>query len=292
MKRIFFQVIFFLLALSLDAASLKVSPGGFMVQNISPGKTYNLQETTKIKLSIFNDDTSTHTYALTVHKPSAVGNWEKGYLEIPDPAWCWFSPNDVTICPQKVGYGNLFFKIPDRESYYNQRWVATIGILGKQEQGIGFGLGIYVRVQIETEPKAKTTEPPDGLIGLRPSLVSFDNIPPGGTHTQNLTIFNNDSEKRSFNITSLSKYPDIKSSTYLTSSYSQIPDPAWISLDRNKLTIDPQDSKVLTIKISIPKDGNLSDKKWEEILFVEPENGRSLFIRVRITTAKGISEQP
>jgi len=292
MKRTCFIFLLFLLSLILDAASLKVSPGGFLVQNISPGKTYNLQETSRIKLSIFNDDTSTHTYALSVQKPSSVGNWEKGYLEIPDPAWCWFSPNDISIGPQQVGYGNLFFKIPDKEIYYNQRWVATIGILGKQERGIGFGLGIYVRVQIETEPKDESSAPPDGPIGIGPSLASFDNIVPGETYSQIVTIFNNESEKSSFNITSLSKYPDIKPSTYLTSSYEQIPDPTWISLEKEKLTIDPQASKILAIKISIPKQGEFSDKKFEEILFVEPEKGRPGFIRVRITTAKEVSQQP
>ncbi len=292
MKRIFFLLPLFLSSLVLDAASLKVSPGGFLVQNISPGKTYNLQETTRIKLSIFNDDSSTHTYALSVSIPSSVGNWEKGYFEIPDPSWCWFSPNAVTIGPRKVGYGNLFFRIPDGEIYYNQRWVVALGILGKQESGIGFGLGIYVRVQIETESKEDAGAPPDSPIGIRPSLASFDTIAPGKTYTRNVTIFNNGSEKCSFSIKPLSSYPDIKPSGYLTSSYEQIPDPAWISLNAETLTVDPHNNKSLTIKISIPKDGEFYDKKWEEILFVEDENGRSAFIRIRMTTAKKDSQQP
>ena len=291
MKKTLFIFILFLITGDLVAASLKVSPGGFIVHDIKPGTTYNLRELTGIKLSIYNDDETTHTYSLSVHKPSVAGKWEKGYDEIPDPAWCWFSPDEATIGPQKVGYGNLFFRIPDKERYYNQRWVATLGIMGKQEQGIGFGLGIYVRVQIETESAADVSEKPDGALGLVPGALSFENIPPGKSLSKKVRIYNNDTMAHTYTIAPLTRDPEMTPSTYLTRSLQQLPDSSWISCDKESLTIKPDKSGVLTISLHVPRNPEYSDKKWEELLFLKPENGRSGFIRIRITTTKTNDEQ-
>lgn len=286
MKKPLFIFILFLITQGLTAASLKVSPGGFIVHDIKPGVTYNLRELTGIKLSIYNDDDTTHTYALSVHKPSDAGNWEKGYDEMPDPGWCWFEKKEATIGPRKVGYGNLFFRIPDKERYYNQHWVAALGIMGKLERGIGFGLGIYVRIQMETQSRADSKEIPEGLTAFKPSLVTFDNILPGTRQTGKLIVYNNDTRKHTYTVNFLSEDKERPASTYMTRTFKPLPDPSWIVLERETFDIDPGGSFVLKMKINIPDKTEYYDKKWEEILFVEPETGLSGFVRIRITTGQ------
>ena len=270
---------------SLCATSLKVSPGGFIIQNVKPGVIYNLYETTKIKLSIFNDDDTTHTYAFSMHKPSEVGRWEKGYLEIPDSSWCWFKEKEVTIGPQKVGYGDLSFKIPDKACYYNQHWVATMGIIGKQEGGIGLGLGIYVRIQIETESRSDIEERPDGLIGFKPGTIELDGAAPGSSHTKKVTIFNNDAKSHNYSVHYLREDEKLKASSYLTHSYELIPDSSWIATDRKSFKIEPGGNLTLSVTITVPPGMSHYNKKWEEILFIEPDAGLPGFIRVRINTS-------
>jgi hypothetical protein len=142
-----------LCAVRLPAASLGVSPSGFIVHEIAPGRQYDVYRESGVRLTINNGDDSTHTYVLSSHRPSTRGRWEKGYLEIPDPKWCWFDRQEVTVGPHAKGYANLLLKVPDEEKYYNQRWAVTFGIEGKPGP-LGIALAIDVRAQIETQSKA------------------------------------------------------------------------------------------------------------------------------------------
>lgn len=285
-KKIGILFLLLLLGGNLFPASLKVSPAGFIIHDITPGKTYNLYEKTKLKLSIYNDDDITHTYTLSVRKPSEVGRWEKGYLEIPDPSWCWFEKKEITIGPRKVGYGNLFIKIPPKEEYYNQHWVATLGIMGKPERSMGIGLGIYIRVQIETESKADIEVKPDGVIAFKPSIVRFENIHSSNTQKRRVMVYNNDEETHTYTITSLLHRKETNVKTYLTRSYQVIPNPGWIVLDKDRLKIKPNGSSVLSLELNVPDEQEYHGKRWEEILLFEPDRGAPGFIRVQIETEK------
>ena len=278
-------LIFFSAAFSrLEAAGLSVSPGGFIVNNVTPGITYNLYEKSGIKLSIFNKDDAGHIFTLSVHKPLEVGRMEKGYLEIPDSNWCWFEKDEIKIGPREVGYGNLFIKIPEGEEYYNQHWVATLAIMQKRGKGIGLGLRINVRVQIETESKDDVKGKPAGIIAFKPSTLRFEDVSPGGAQKGSVTIYNNDNKTHVYKITSLlHSLKEGKQKTYLTKSYQMMPDPKWIILDKDSLLIKPQSSCVLSLKLNIPDKPEYHGKKWEELFLVEPEEGLPGFIRVRIS---------
>ena len=110
MKRLWYVgYCLFLLLISFKAepASLKVSPAGFIIHNLTPGKVYNLHQETGLRLTIYNDDEVSHRYTVSVHRPSEVGRWEKGYSEIPDSKWCWFEEKEISVEPKGKGYANL-----------------------------------------------------------------------------------------------------------------------------------------------------------------------------------------
>jgi len=286
MKKLSFIFLLCMFSGNLFAASLKVSPAGFIIHNVTPGRTYSLYEETKLKLSVYNDDMTTHTYMLSVHKPSELGRWEKGYLEIPDPDWCWFEKKEIIIAPQKVGYGNIFIQIPAKECYYNQHWIATLAIRAKPERGIGLGLGINVRVQIETKSRNDIKGRPDGIIGFKPSIIQFENFPPGSSREAKAVIYNNNKEAHTYKIDLLFHNTEIKPRSYLTHSFKTIPDRKWIILDKDRLTIKPNGDGVLSLKLNIPDESAYYGKKWEEILLVQPDEGLPGFIRVQIETSK------
>lgn len=56
------------------AAGLMVSPGGLLVQGVRPGKVYDIYEVSKTGFNIYNKDNRPHTYLLSAHRPSTVGN--------------------------------------------------------------------------------------------------------------------------------------------------------------------------------------------------------------------------
>lgn len=260
------------------AVGLKVSPAGLIVHNITPGETYDLYQKTGVRLTIFNDDEVSHTYLLSVHRPSEAGSWEKGYSEIPEPGWLWFEEKEVKVEPKGRAYANLFFRIPKEKKYFNQHWVAALGILGKPDSGIA--LGVYVRIQIETESKEEIRYKPDGTVGIVPSCVVFRKK----GETKRVTIYNNDKVPRTFRITALEEKERLK--TYLSSGFQHLPDRNWLILSKNILKINPGEKRSFEIRSSLPETREASSGKWEEIFFLEDGQLNSFF-RVQIVEESG-----
>jgi len=271
-----------------QSAGLAVSPGGLLVREVRPGEVCNIYEVSKTGLTIYNRDDKPHTYLLSTHRPSTVGSkrWEKGYLEIPDPTWCWFERRELTVEPSGTGFAKIYLKVPDEEKYYNQHWLVTLGVMGKPKAGLGVALGVYVRLQIETQTKADIEGKPDGIIAFKPSTVRFDNVPSGRAQEGRVVICNNDNETRSYTITSLLHKKETRTRTYLTHSYQLIPDPEWIALDKNRLRIRPGGTRVLSLTLKVPDEPKYHGKKFEEILLVEPDKGPPGFIRIQIEARK------
>jgi hypothetical protein len=272
------------LAGRLEAASLKVSPARFIVHNVEPGKLYDLYKETRLRLTVYNDDTVSRTWVLSTHRPSERGRWEKGYAEIPDARWCWFDKDEITVEPNSKAYANLHLKIPDEERYYNQHWVVTLSIGSKPGRG-GIGVAVDIRAQIETKSSADVKTRPYGLLGLKPSIVRFEDTKPGGRKKAQVEIFNNDVGAQSYTISSLLANAETDQKKYLTHSYKAIPDFKWVKHERI-VQIEPGKSATLSLDLEIPDDEANFDKKWEDILLVQPDDGRAGFVRVQVQTTE------
>jgi hypothetical protein len=267
-----------------QAASLKVAPARFIVHNVQPGKTYDIYKETGLRLTIFNDDQTTRSYVVSTHRPSERGRWETGYTEIPDAAWCWFEESEIAVGPQSRAYANPFLKIPDEEKYFNQQWIVTLGISGKPGPG-AIALAVDIRAQIETKSKADVKGRPAGLLGLKPSMVRFEDIELGGRRESKVVLYNNDDKAHRYAITSLLDNRKIEQRTYLTHSYSAIPDSKWIERPK-EIRIAAGDSAVLDLAVDIPKDPSHLGKKWEDIVLIRTDEGLARFVRVQIDTRK------
>jgi hypothetical protein len=265
-----------------EAASLKVSPGRFMVQNVKPGRLCDVYKDAGLRLTIYNDDSTTRSWLLSVHRPSERGKWETGYAEIPNAEWCWFDHAEVTIGPGSKAYAHLFLKIPEDEKYLNQHWVVTLGVAGKPGRG-AFSLAVDVRAQIETACKADIQARPDGPLGLKPSSVVFADAQPGKHEKVSVVVCNNEATTRSYTITSLFEHKEIEPKAYLTQFCDPIPDSGWIRR-KQTLRIGAREEAVLDLDLQVPDNATNLGKKWEDILLVQPDEGRPGFIRIKVQT--------
>ena len=265
------------------AAGLKVSPAGFIIHNVTPGKPYDVYKETGLRLTIYNDDEVDHTYILSTHRPSECGPWEKGYLEIPDKDWCRFEKSEITVKANGRGYGDIYLNIPDKDKYYNQRWVATLVIAGKPGPR-GISLAVQVRAQIETKTRTGIKGKPYGSIAFKPANIRFDNVCLSDTRKARVVIYNNDDEIHTYKIRSLLQRKETKDRRYLTGSYRAMPDPGWIAAKKESFRIKPGSVSILPLMLKIPDKKEYYGKKWEELLLVEPDNGLAGFIRVQIET--------
>ena len=271
------------------AMGLSVRPGGLLVQYVPLGVTYDFYESVRMPLTIHNKDTSPHTYILSTHKPSQVAarRWVKGYLEIPEPSWCWFGKDEVTVEANSKADVKMYLKIPDEQRYYNQHWVVSLGVAGKPAPGATIALAIYPRIQIETEAKDGVKARPDGSIGLVPSILVFENLSLGTENTMKVKIYNNETKKHHYKVTAMIFPQDPKKRQIFPSpTYSWIPNPKWIRPGTNTISIASNKARVLPITVKIPQAVENYNKKWEGIIFVEPDEGLPGFVRVQIKTER------
>jgi len=268
---------------------LSVQPGGLMIQKVKLGETYDLHQKAGIALIVENKDINPHTYLINTFKPSQVGNkkWLRGYSEIPDPAWFWFENAEVTVGAQSKKEVKMFFKIPQEDKYYNQHWSISLGISGKPEAGKMLALAVYPRYQIETESKTGLHEKPAGLIGLEPSRLIFKNLPLRKKERKKIILYNNDKIAHKYKITSqVIEVDQTREQIFVSSGYSWLPKERWLKPKKKRVKILPGESKELTISVKIPKRKGHYQKKWEALIFIEPDEGRSRFARIQIETEK------
>lgn len=279
-----------LVPLSIEAASLKVAPARFIVHNVTPGRTYDIYAETGLRLTIYNDDTAARSWILSVHRPSDRGAWETGYAEIPDPSWCWFDQTELTVEPQGKAYAHLYLQVPDEERYWNQHWVVTIGIDGKPGGG-GIALAADVRAQIETKSTAEPPVKPDGVLGIAPGIVRFERAAPGAAMEAAVTLYNNGPAPQTYTISRLFDDGKIEPKTYLTHGFDRIPAQDWLHHEQTVL-IEAGSHTAVHVTLNIPRDRATDGKKWEELLLIQPQEGRAGFARVQIETQEEPKSAP
>lgn len=294
MKKYIFLAILFLAVgtINLTAQSeegrmgLAVAPGGLLIQNIIPGEVYDLQEVSGVTLNITNRDNLAHTYLLTAHKPSQVAarTWIKGYLEISQASWFWFEKEEVMVDANSTAKIKMYLKIPDEGKYYNQHWSVSLLVKAKPEPGQMLGLAVAPNFQIETEAKEEMVAKPDGSITFEPSLVRLEDVSLGSKIKTKVKIYNNDDKKHKYKISS-QIFPEDPAKRQITKSagYSWIPNPKWIRL-KKVVKIGPGESADLSFNVKVPQNEKYYGKKWEAIIFVEPDEGLPGFVRVQVET--------
>lgn len=279
---------------------LAAEPGGMLIQGVEPGKVYDLEDKTGILLTIRNRDRADHTYLLSTHRPSEVGNRRLpvGYSDVVDPSWLSFEQPEVRVPAQGSSRVRMYLEIPDDERYRNQHWSVSVAIVGKAEPGETLTLALYPRYEIETAsaPREELRLRPAGQIGLCPRIAGFDLLP-GSTQTREVVICNNDRKRHSYRISLLTQ-DDLGDGRRIFPSggYDWIPDVHWIELPRPRLrpstTHSARNWPVLwlagrsyvgcPVTLTLPEGVPLPERGWEAILFVERDDGDTGFARVRV----------
>ncbi len=263
-----------------NAASLKVGPAHFIVHNVEPGRLYNIFEETGLRLTIFNEDPVARTWSLRVSRPSERGTWEAGYGEIPEPAWCRFNNDTVTVPAGGKAYATLTLAVPNEERYYNQHWVATLTVGGQAEHG-GIGLEVDIRMQIETKSHPDVSATPAGDLGIKPSILGFDHVRPGEGRNGQVILYNNTGEKHTYTLRSLLEDGSLDRSRYLTYPYRAMPDGTWASWTR-EVTIAAGASAAVPVQVLLPARLDARGQRWENIVLVEPDKGSMGFFRIQV----------
>jgi len=268
-KRILLVFLALLIGASAFGIGIKVSPGAFVVQNVSVGKDHDLG----LDLTITNKSKEEQVFLVKPVLPSkAKRKWLKGYSEIPNPNWFYFTKNEISIKPREEGKLRMHLNIPTSESYHNQHWIVYVNVTTKLKKGQMFNLAVAPNYMIETKSKEKVDWRPYGKMGLVPSRVEAK---------KQFRIYNNDKKKHTYKITTyIPQASSEKQDISPTPGYSWIEEAEWVNPVRNEISIKPGKVRTINLQVDVPEDK--TDKKYEAIVFVEPVKGLAGFVRVLI----------
>ena len=271
-------------------ASLKVSPARFILHNVTPGKQYDVHRDTGLQLTIYNDSDTARTWSLSTHRPSERGRWEKGYAEIPNPEWCWFDEKEVTVPANGKAYAHFYIEIPDDEKYLNQHWVCTLSV-GSKPNRAGLAVAVDVRALIETKSREPATVPPTGDFAVAPSTIQFENVVPGEEVEGQFLVYKNlESDTSTMTVSSLWDEEGTLPKSYLTSTYTVIPDTKWLSYEE-KIDALPGEPATVSVRVRVPQGKEHYGKKWEDVLMLNMGEHSLGFVRVQIMTAAEEEEE-
>lgn len=268
-KQIILAGLILLIATGVFGTGIKVSPGAFVIQNVEVGKDHDLG----LDLVITNKSDQEQVFIAQPVKPSKVKRkWLKGYSQIPNSNWFYFTKNEISIKPREEGKLRMHLNIPTSESYHNQHWIVYVNVTTKLKKGQMFNLAIAPNYMIETRSKENVDWRPHGVMGLVPSRVG---------ENKQFKIYNNDKKARTYNIhTYIPQASTEKQDISPTPGYTWIEEIDWVKPAKSKIKVKPGKVRTINLNVDIPEDK--ADQKFEAIVFVEPDEGLAGFVRVLI----------
>jgi hypothetical protein len=137
----------------LEAAGLRIEPGGLLIRDVPVGETRSIVESSGITFVVYNRDDIAHRYRISAHRPSEAGNgrWPKGYCEIPEASWVVPVPEVIEIPADSSASFDVLIKVPDDGGLYNRKWAVTLAVESARVGGKNVALALYPLLQIETK---------------------------------------------------------------------------------------------------------------------------------------------
>jgi len=277
-----------LLAGTAYPLGLKVSPGGALIQGVTPGERVELAT----PLTILNDDDQPHAITLTALKPSKVGmRPPTGYADIPDPAWLSFSESTVTVPARGHAAVKMALSVPGKSEHYPQHWSVALAVRTKPEAGQMLTIGLYPCFEIETVPAPiessfwKRGTPPYGDLVVTPSVETVGKLKPGDKPRRvPLRVWNNTDKPWRGEASVLTAEQAKTARIDLSGGWTWLPDPAWAKPSSAAMTINGHRSTTLEVDVAVPDGKERYGGAWEGIVLLKSLDGPVAFARLRLAS--------
>lgn len=280
MRRVVFVAAILLVALQAWSgealsAGLSVEPGGILLQDVPVGEARSVVESSGISFVVYNRDNARREYRISVHKPSNAGNgnWPRGYCEIPDPSWIRTVPEVLIIEPESSASFDVVVEIPDDRSLSNQKWAATLAVVGTPLAGTNVALALYPLLQIETTPHESPETGPFGELAVAPATLRSGAV----SGPIPFKVYNNSSEEQDYMLRVSSPGGKIPVSPGLNAAGDHL----FIKPRRQTLRLKAGESETVLLDVNGDTWGALPGA-WEQLVFVEGQKGDCTFVRFQL----------
>jgi len=249
--------------------ALKVAPGSFTMQNVPLGQRQDMG-VSFVCTAENTDYVFAHILLAFVDMPEC-----DGYRPIPDVSWFIMESGETLYVDSSgIARSKMFTNIPDRPELYNQHFSVRVFVIA-DDNGI-FQPAIVPYYFIETPPLANPPVPPDGELGIAPSVIEM-NL---NNSTGSFIIFNNDSISHSYEIIVRTPVLNSRKLPDLSPGFSTVLDTSRFNISPAKVKLKPNSRKKISLRwLNIAEEKSLS----EALIFITADNGIKNFIRVKLT---------
>jgi hypothetical protein len=262
-----------------------MGPGMFMIQEVPPGKVVDLHKLGGVRFTVYNKADEPHDFNLTCRKPTQAGlvEWEKGYEEIPDAAWCRLEEPTFTIPAKGEKQVGLIIEIPDAPENYNRKFMLGVVLKTGLDPAFGVGLAVTCRVEIETAVNDHLGANPGAALATVPGTIALSGKP-GATVSGPVRLRNNTAGRLAASVERLSvvETDPTRQARYFASGLQPQIEP-WLAPQMAAFALESGGENRLLFSGTIPASAEVG-KKYEELAFIRAKaaDGKELMTFVRL----------
>lgn len=230
-----------------------------VMENLQPGRTYNLRELRGVPYTVKNRGDGTVEVLVESQVPVPKELF-KEYEAVPDPTWMEINPPRYRLGPGEVGFSDLIIRVPDDAKLLGKHfqvavWAHTVetGFLAAAVRSqIRFSIGKGPDT-LEAEAKAKSMV--DLNYDLWPTAMSVTKAKVGKNDVKKL-------EKKSFKLTNRSEkelelvfgaIPWQGSTAGLPPGFEKIEDLSWVSFEPRTVKVDAETLEEVRVILNVPE---------------------------------------
>lgn len=250
-----------------------------ILQNLSPGKIYNLKVTNHLPYVITNTSDDEQILEVEVLPPQE-NELKEDYEPIPDVSWIKVVPNRFKLGPGENSSSEVIISVPADEKYRNrsfQAHILTRSVPDPSARGVAIGVGLSSRIRFSTGEAPLTVRErarKKAMLSLNfditPLSLHLGEIQPGKKIRlikekllPQLNVVN-----RSFQVLRL-KFESVdpkKGNFGLLRNFEPTPDPNFLTFAKNPLKIKGNSMKPVDVIIQFPDDAQYYGKSYAFII--------------------------
>ncbi len=269
MKR-FVLVVLLSLASMAKAGGLATELGEVVIQNLEPGKTYNLTEIASLPLVVINTGDSQIDLIIEPQIPTKV---KEGYESIPDIKWVKVSQDTFTLSPNGRAITDIIISIPDKKDYLGKCFHVDIWSHAGASPGM-ISLGLISRILFTITPtfqKIKKNMEARGMgFNLLPYQIKIKGVK-GGRVKNVKDTFKIENLSDSLNTYSIESLSVKESLILLEEGYLDTPNPNFLIFSERSFSLAPGKTKEVKMWVAFPDNPTFRKKDYMFVVLVKSE---------------------
>lgn len=227
-----------------------------LLENLEPGRTYNLLELRGIPYTVKNrGDAPVDVEVVSI--PTTKKELKEPYEGVPDPGWVRVTPERMRIEPGESGFGALTISIPDEPELVGKHFQAMIHARTVGTGWMAAGVKTRIRFSIGKGPETLAEEERvRAMVNLNydlwPSALYANKVEPGA-----YDVFKR--EKGMFLLTNRdSQALELVAEAApwrgpIPEGYEPLPDMSWVSFDPKMVKVEPMSVGQVKVHLDIPE---------------------------------------